>query len=196
MPKYTQQQKEIYSVKISIKRMKPPIWRRVHLWSDTTLRQLHMIIQGTMRWENHHLHKFDFTGNVKFEDFMHLGGLETALAYGNAMEAQKYDEKTTRLNQVAPPGTTFAYVYDFGDNWDIVIQVEKVVGQLHVGIKLPICVAGRRASPREGGIGIRGYEYMPSEDEEDENEVARREEIDPAKFDRQEIDAALCRLQT
>ena len=48
----------IYQVKITLKHSKPPIWRRLLISSETTLAQLHGIIQTAMGWYNSHLHMF------------------------------------------------------------------------------------------------------------------------------------------
>jgi hypothetical protein len=48
----------IYCSHVELLDTKPPIWRCVELSSQTTLRQLHRIIQIAMGWENCHLHKF------------------------------------------------------------------------------------------------------------------------------------------
>jgi hypothetical protein len=53
------------------------------------------------------------------------------------------------LNQVVPSeGFKFLYVYDFGDDWQHEIVVEKTLPPVE-GMKYPICLDGRRASPPE-----------------------------------------------
>src|SRR5437016_5637406 len=48
----------LYQLKITLKRSKPPIWRRVVLRADMSLDRLHTIIQIAMGWTNSHLHQF------------------------------------------------------------------------------------------------------------------------------------------
>lgn len=38
--------------------MRPPIWRRLELPADSTLFELHHILQGAMGWTDTHLHQF------------------------------------------------------------------------------------------------------------------------------------------
>jgi len=48
------------------------------------------------------------------------------------------------------------YLYDFGDGWEHVIELEKII----VGDKTsskPRCIAGKRACPPEDCGGIYGY---------------------------------------
>ena len=54
--------KTIYQLKISLRNIRPPIWRRVQVESLTTLSQLHLIIQAAMGWYNYHLHSFSIQG--------------------------------------------------------------------------------------------------------------------------------------
>ncbi|MEU0564991.1 plasmid pRiA4b ORF-3 family protein [Nonomuraea sp. NPDC005983] len=48
----------IYQLKVTLRGVHPPIWRRVHVPSTATLEQLHEVIQVAMGWEQHHLHVF------------------------------------------------------------------------------------------------------------------------------------------
>jgi hypothetical protein len=48
----------IFQLKITLNDISPPIWRRIHVNSDTLLFDLHKIIQTTMGWTNSHLHQF------------------------------------------------------------------------------------------------------------------------------------------
>ena len=50
----------------------------------------------------------------------------------------------------------FRYVFDFGDNWEHVIQIEKVL-EADPKVKYPRCVKGSRAGPPEDCGGPWGY---------------------------------------
>src|SRR5262249_17515156 len=52
----------VYQIKVTLKRSKPPIWRRIQVTSATTLAQLHHILQCVMGWEGCHLYRFDVSG--------------------------------------------------------------------------------------------------------------------------------------
>jgi len=49
----------IYQIKITLEEMKPPIWRRVLVESNTLLPEMHVITQITMGWTDSHLHQFE-----------------------------------------------------------------------------------------------------------------------------------------
>ena len=50
--------RKVYQIKITLKDIKPPIWRRLQVTNDTVLEKLHAIIQVAMGWSNSHLHQF------------------------------------------------------------------------------------------------------------------------------------------
>src|SRR5262249_17465848 len=51
----------VYQLKITLRDIKPPVWRRVQV-KDCTLSQLHSIIQTCMGWDGYHLHSFEIGG--------------------------------------------------------------------------------------------------------------------------------------
>jgi hypothetical protein len=134
---------QVYQLKITLRDMKPPVWRRVQV-KDCTLAKLHGILQTCMGWDRYHLHAFDIGGEQYSEPDP-----------DGMMEAE--DERKVKLSQVVAQGyKKFSYTYDFGDNWDHAIQVEKVLDP-EPGVRYPCCVAGKRACPPEDCGGPWGY---------------------------------------
>lgn len=54
----TKKNRAIYQLKVVLQDIDPPIWRRIHIWNDSTLSQLHRTLQIVMGWEDCHLHEF------------------------------------------------------------------------------------------------------------------------------------------
>jgi hypothetical protein len=52
----------IYQLKVVLLGTSPTIWRRVLVSSDSTIEDLHYIVQLTMGWSNIHLHHFIIHG--------------------------------------------------------------------------------------------------------------------------------------
>ena len=136
---------QIYQLKIQLRAVRPPVWRRVLVPGEVTLAELHEIIQTAMGWTNSHLHEFDIDG-VGYGVPDPEWGLPETL-----------DESSARLFRVAQQGSRFRYVYDFGDDWQHDVTVEKVHAP-EQGTRYPCCVAGRRACPPEDVGGPWGYE--------------------------------------
>ncbi|MEZ4717760.1 MAG: plasmid pRiA4b ORF-3 family protein [Caldilineaceae bacterium] len=49
---------QVYQLRIGLRHLRPPIWRRVLVPNVMTLEELHTTIQLAMGWENAHLHEF------------------------------------------------------------------------------------------------------------------------------------------
>ena len=124
----------VYQIKVTLKGSKPPIWRRIHVTSETTLAQLHRILQRVMGWEGYHLYQFV------------VGGLE----YGDPSILEEMEgedaRRVTLATLVRGEQDTFLYEYDFGDGWDHELLVEKILPP-EAGKRYPVCLAGKRACP-------------------------------------------------
>jgi DNA invertase Pin-like site-specific DNA recombinase len=136
--------KAVYQLKVSLKNLKPLIWRRIQVAETTNLNELHLIIQEVMGWENYHLHQFSI-GGVNYGQPQQGYGIEVR------------NEKTVKLSDVVSGEKfKFNYTYDFGDDWEHSIVVEKILPFL-CEVRYPICLAGKRACPPEDCGGTWGY---------------------------------------
>jgi hypothetical protein len=123
----------IFQIKMTLKGIDPPIWRRIHT-PDCTLEELHEIIQVTMGWGFEHLYRFT-VGAVDYADPAMTSDEEVEDACG------------TRLSAVLPTENRrprFSYEYDFGDEWIHQLIVEERLLP-EAGVKYPMCVGGQRA---------------------------------------------------
>jgi len=177
----------IYQIKVTLRDSKPPIWRRILVQSDITLGELHHIIQAVMGWWDYHLHQF-IVGQTYYGvphpdyDFMDMR-----------------DESEVRLNQIADAGAKFVYEYDFGDGWEHVLLVEKVL-RPEKGQRYPVCIKGKRACPPEDVGGMWGYySYLEAIQDPDHPEhedlLQWRGGFDPEAFDLDEVNTALSGLE-
>lgn len=147
--------KSVYQLKISLKDIKPPIWRRILLPSDATFWELHIAIQDSFGWEDCHLHQF-FVGSA-----WDRNAIAITLPYPEYDlfgEIEPLDESKTLLyNYLSERQPKINYVYDFGDNWEHQIVPEK---RLPFNSKetYPQVIGGKRACPWEDSGGPGGYE--------------------------------------
>ena len=112
--------------------------------SETTLAQLHRILQRIMGWEGYHLYQFDVSG-MEYGDPRMLEEMEGEDARRVALATLVQGERDT-----------FLYEYDFGDRWDHELLIEKVL-PFEAGKRYPVCLTGKRACPPEDCGGIWGY---------------------------------------
>ncbi|NJM48379.1 MAG: plasmid pRiA4b ORF-3 family protein [Alkalinema sp. RU_4_3] len=174
---------DIYQLKITLKNIKPPIWRRVLVPSDFTLDQLHRLIQATMdRWYDYHLHEFIIDG-------IRYGDAAGALEAGDSV----VEETRTHLqNVLRGEKHKFEYTYDFGDSWDHEIVLEKILAR-EGDQTYPRCIKGKRSGPPEDCGGPWGYaDFLatigdPENPEHEELLEWAGGEFDPEYFDLEEI---------
>lgn len=137
----------IYQLRIDLDCMKPPVWRRVEIDSSATFEDLHWVIQVIMNWDNSHLHGFHFRGMGLFGllgEKVIAPVLEDGLGIG--FDNNGLDEKKEVLSKHLSEGTSFKYIYDYGDSWEHTIKVEKVIeGKL----LCPKAIKGRMNAPIE-----------------------------------------------
>ena len=137
--------RKVYQIKITLKDIKPPVWRRLQVTSDTVLEKLHAIIQAAMGWSNSHLHQF-IVGDTYY-------GEPDPDYDDDVMES----ENGVAISQlVSREGARFHYEYDFGDGWVHEILVEKIL-PVEKGTQYPVCIKGKRACPPEDVGGVWGY---------------------------------------
>lgn len=75
------------------------------------------------------------------------------------IDKNKFDIKT-KINQLLNiEKINFRYRYDFGDNWECNLIVEKILEE-EPNKKYSVCIAGERAGPPEDCSGIWGYEEL------------------------------------
>jgi hypothetical protein len=138
----------VYQLKVTLKGISPPIWRRFQVTDDITLPKLHRVLQAIMGWEDYHLHVFD------------IGGVNYSMPYPGEVDLDEMEmktEKRVKLNRLAlAEKSRFIYEYDLGDSWIHEILVEKILPP-DPKVKYPVCIAGERAAPPEDCGGVWGY---------------------------------------
>jgi pRiA4b ORF-3-like protein len=109
----------IYQLRVVLRGISPLIWRRLLVRSETTLAQLHTILQIVFAWSDEHLHSF------------HIHGRE----YGSSGAPTR----GVRLRALClHRGERFRYVYDFGAYWECDIRLEAMLLQTSRQV-YPVC---------------------------------------------------------
>ena len=177
---------QIYQIKITLDDIRPPIWRRVLLSSNTSLLGLHTIIQAVFGWLDYHLHVFKVNG-IEYSD----------PAVEDFGELNFQDETKVKLGKLGlREKSKFSYQYDFGDSWDHSLLVEKIL-PFEKGVKLPNCIAGKRSRPPEDVGGRGGYANFleairdPENEEHDSYLVWAGGAFDPEAFNLEAANAEL-----
>ena len=114
-PRKGKTESPVYQLKVTLRGVRPPVWRRVLVPSRLTLARLHHVLQIAMGWTDSHLHAFQVEG----------------VTYGMADLDSDLDfepEEKVRVGQVLPgEKARLLYEYDFGDSWEHDVVVGKVL---------------------------------------------------------------------
>ena len=178
---------DIYGIKVTLLGTKPPIWRRLLVPASMTLAKLHDVLQTAMGWHDCHMHEFRagerHFGRPDPEDI--------------SMGMQVENERNIRLSSVfRRPGAKLVYTYDFGDNWEHAIVLEKLLPLLP-DMTSPICIDGSLACPPDDCGGIPGfYELLdaladPNHEQHQEMRDWIGGDFDPQAFSAEEVNRKL-----
>lgn len=174
-----------FRIKVTLRHVRPPVWRRLLVPSDIPLPRLHQIIQAAMGWYDCHLHLFR----------------QGARAYAPASpDFDPIGEDSSKLvlsDLVSGAKKRLVYEYDFGDGWEHDLVVEEVFDEVCARVR---CLGGRRRCPPEDCGGPAGYAHLraartrSSPHADEEYGEALEADFDPEEFDLVGTDALLQRI--
>ena len=174
----------LYTLKITLRGVKPAVWRRVEIPGTTNLSVCNAIIIAAMGWSGYHLYEFQSGGRTFGEPHVEW-------------EQDNLDASKHRLEDIATVGGWFTHKYDFGDGW--VHRVEVEAARSVSGRPQPACIAGRNACPPEDVGGPDGYLRFlaairdPTYEDHDELLEWAGGSFDPTAFDLAETNASVAR---
>ena len=170
--------------KITLKGLRPPVWRRFLVPEGLSLSDLHHVIQEVMGWLDSHLHQFLCKRKrygVPDPDW----DIDTII-----------DDGTVAIKDLGlSVKDKILYEYDFGDGWEHELLLEKILPAEN--IMIPVCLKGARACPPEDCGGPWGYENLLEvlKNPEDEEYASWREllpeDFDPEHFDLDSVNTIL-----
>ena len=115
---------DIYQLRIVLRGISPLIWRRLLIRSDTTLAQLHTMLQVIFDWSNEYLHHFHF--------------------YGKDYGSNGADTRHITLSAFGfRRGERFRYVYNYFARWQCDLRLEAVLPYDSKRF-YPVCTGGKR----------------------------------------------------
>jgi hypothetical protein len=118
----------------------PLVWRRLLLSSETSLADLHKILQLAFGWSDFYLYEFRIHGKT----------------FGPNAE----DPRSVCLSDFQlRPTERFRYRYNFLAFWESDLRLETIV-PLHKDLTSPRCVGGRHPAPDEDDGGAWEYQCL------------------------------------
>ena len=147
-------QPQIYSFKITLENVRGPVWRKVQVNSASSFQELHKIIQILFNWQGHHLHDFMIqkSNGIRQKNVYIELIEEDASPFSNLF----FNARKIRLSEVEEclhdhflvEKDQARYTYDFGDDWQHKIVLEKILEPAE-GTTYPICTAAKNDAPYE-----------------------------------------------
>lgn len=143
-----------FQFKIQIKGItKPPVWRQITVPENFSFYNFHQTIQIAFGWWNAHLFKFSPDGYRSEPCIQEIYHDEMDFGYREIVDATK-----AKLSKYfKSEKQKFTYIYDFGDSWEHVIVLEKILPEK---TKSPTLIAGKGQCPPEDCGGVWGYEEL------------------------------------
>ena len=142
----------VYQLRVVLRGVSPLIWRRLLVAGDTSIADLHAVLQAAFGWSGEHLHRFT------------VHGREYGICYDGG-PVFRDDARRVRLAGLGlREGERFVYDYDFFADWRLDLRVEQITGP-RTGRVYPRCAGGRRAGPPEDcgrAVGVPGARPSPT----------------------------------
>jgi Plasmid pRiA4b ORF-3-like protein len=182
-------QAPVYQLRVELLYLKPAIWRQVLVPGSIKLPKLHGVLLWTMGWDGGHLHEFvfgDTNYGVPDPDF--------------PSDPPMLNEARVPLTRALGALKSFTYIYDYGDNWQHRVKIEKVLPP-DPELRSPLCLAGHNACPPEDVGGGPGYlEFLdaindPSHEEHQQMLEWCGGSFDPAAFDLDTVNQRLSEIR-
>lgn len=178
-------------LRISLLDVVPLVWRSVIVPETITLPKLHAVILWAMGWQGGHLHEFVFLGRRYGEPDREWDQTDDVIP----------QQRVTLKKALAGVTSTFEHLYDFGDSWRHLVQVEEVLQVSPEASKRVRCIAGANACPPEDVGGVPGYEEFllalaDPEHEEHEHYLSWvGGSFDPRAFDLDDVNSRLAEIK-
>nr|WP_321292730.1 plasmid pRiA4b ORF-3 family protein [uncultured Trichococcus sp.] len=147
-------QPQVYSFKITLENVGVPVWRKVQVNSYSTFLELHKIIQILFDWQEDHLHDFRIqkSNGIRQKNVIIESDEEDSAPFDSLF----FDDEQTYLSEIEErlhnhflvEKDQARYTYDFGDDWQHKIVLEKILEPAE-GTTYPICTAAKNDAPYE-----------------------------------------------
>lgn len=129
-----------YQLKITIRGSKPPIWRRVIVPENIAFCDLDDIVEKLFGWTHSHMYEFYIKDwNMRFT---------------GAPLMEEEDNAEECVDSWMRVGSEIIYTYDFGDSWEHLIQIEKIVDYEY---RSPLVLKAKGPNMIEDCGGIWGF---------------------------------------
>lgn len=146
--------KRIFAFKITLEDVGVPVWRKVQVHSNSTFLELHKIIQIVFDWQDEHLHDFMIqkSNGIRQKSVIIEPAEDDAASFADLFfqdgKTRLSEDKERLHDHFVVEKDQARYTYDFGDNWQNKIVLEKILDPAE-GVFYPICTGAKNDAPYE-----------------------------------------------
>lgn len=158
-----------FTLRVTLKGLKPSIYRKFEVPSNITLRNLGELIIDVMGWDGCHLHQF------RVKDRLFAPKSQSDVDYDSLFDNGRnfFSDDFTLSDVLSEKGKSIEMEYDFGDSWMHEVRLSSVEEYQANEVHAVRFVDGKRACPIEDCGGVWGYEalcaHFNGDDSFDEN---------------------------
>lgn len=146
-----------YTLRITLRDLKPAIWRKVDVPSNISLRHLGDLILYLMGWGGGHLNQFS-KENVCYLPYYQREPSGEADFDWNCENVNQEDYTIADL--LSEKGRSVVFEYDFGDGWEHEVRLSSVGEYADGEAREIVFIGGKRRCPPEDCGGVWGYEGL------------------------------------
>ena len=178
-----------FVMKITLKRIKPPVWRKFVVPKNMTFQKFSAVLEMIMGWTGFHMAAFQMpTSGINI-----VCGAGCDFAPEAASIADKefgeLDGKKTKLSEFLPDETKFGFVYDLGDYWEHRVVIEKIIDDYEFNYPQVLSYNGN-CPPEDGGDARLLEDMRENPDDYDE------EDFEEFEYDLAEVNEYLKDFKT
>ncbi len=173
----------VLCLKVTLADVEPTVLRRIEVPAGIALDRLHLTLQAALGWTNSHLYE------------IRAGKVGWGLPDPDWPEGMRDGRKAKLADVLEEAGTkTLRYLYDFGDDWDHTIEVERSAPP-EPGVVYPRLLEASGPCPPEDVGGPPGYAQMlealadPGHERHAEMREWLGKDFDPHAFDPERLKA-------
>ncbi len=139
----------IYEFKITLEDVGLPVSRKVHIKKDASFYELHELIQAAFDWTASHLYGFYvLKTNGHQKNRVEITGNSAGILMEDSNQVIYCDKNEKLSKWFKKPKDLVSYIYDYGDNWEHMIEFVREV-ELEKTTKYPVCIEAENLAPPE-----------------------------------------------
>jgi hypothetical protein len=178
---------KIYTIKIALKGISPMVWRRICVAGNTSLADLHYIVQTLFGWDNEYLHQF------------HIYGKDYGISYEGGLYYPD-NPHTVYLDSFSfDKGDKFTYEFNFFEHIMHDFRIEEVKETIDTKVH-PWCIKGSGMPGVTKSDEINAMADFIQAISDEEKKTSRKkllnliEAIDTMRFNRKKLNHQLEKL--